>query len=254
MKSTLPPPSLTILIGAAICCLVPGAIRAQDLKASLAYLPKISESPDKGAFVDLVKAIGGVYTSGTIQISVSPMARSIDNVISGGADFHIPMIRNTVVPASALPYKCSTEALGKVVFVIYSNKAKPITLNMLKAAKDQKPFPYQFESGRGLEAFFDFPVTPSNAIDQSLKKVDAGRVDGFIWAQEEADYTVRTLALKNVHRAIYFAFDDIIVLPKGPKGDKLDAEFTKLIKLLRESGKLQKLYATIHLPYNDWQP
>ena len=254
MKSTLPPPSLTILIGAAICCLVPGAIRAQDLKASLAYLPKISESPDKGAFVDLVKAIGGVYTSGTIQISVSPMARSIDNVISGGADFHIPMIRNTVVPSSALPYKCSTEALGKVVFVIYSNKAKPITLNMLKAAKDQKPFPYQFESGRGLEAFFDFPVTPSNAIDQSLKKVDAGRVDGFIWAQEEADYTVRTLGLKNVHRAIYFAFDDIIVLPKGPKGDKLDAEFTKLIKLLRESGKLQKLYATIHLPYNDWQP
>ena len=254
MKSTLPPSSLAILIGAAICCLVPGAIRAQDLKASLAYLPKISESPDKGPFVDLVKAISEIYTGGTIQISVSPMARSIDNVISGGADFHIPMIRNTVVPANSLPYKCSTEALGKVVFVIYSNKEKPITLNMLKTAKDEKPFPYRLETGRGLEAFFDFPVTPSNALDQSLKKVDAGRVDGFIWAQEEADYTVRTLALKSVHREFYFAFDDIIVLPKGPKGDQLDAMFTKLIKSLRESGKLQAVHAKIHLPYNDWQP
>jgi len=230
------------------------AIRAQDLKASLAFLPNISESPDKGAFVDLVKAFAEVYTSGKIQISVAPMARSVDNVLSGAADFHVPMIRNTAVPADSLPFKCSTEALGKVVFVIYSNKAKPITLNMLKAAKDKKPFPYQLETGRGLEAFFDFPVTPSNSLDQSLKKVDAGRVDGFIWAQEEADYTVRTLALKNVHRAFYFAFDDIIVLPKGPKGDKLDAVFAKLIKSLRESGKLQALHGAIHSPYSDWQP
>jgi len=254
MKLTLTPPSLPILIGAAICCLIPGAIRAQDLKASLAYLPKISESPDKGAYEDLVKAIGALYTNGTIQISVAPMARSMDDVISGRADFHIPMIRNTVVPADSLPYRCSTTAMGKVVFVIYSNKAKPITLDMLKAAKDQKPFPYQLETGRGLEAYFDFPVTPSNALDQSLKKVDAGRADGFIWAQEEADYTVRTLALKSIHRAFYFAFDDIIVLPKGPKGDQLDAMFTKAIKSLRESGKWQTVYATIHTPYSDWQP
>lgn len=236
-----------------IICLC-GQVSARDLKASLGYLPQILESPDKGAFVDLVKALDDVYTEGNIKIKVYPMARSIKNVVKGKADFHIPLIRNTVVPKDSLPYRFSTESFGKVVFVIYSNKKAFITAQMLKEARDKVPFPFKIETCRGLEEYFDFPVISSNTIDQSLKKVSVRRVDGFVWAQEEADYTLQTLDLKVIHRELYCTFDDIAVIPKGPNGDEIDAILSRTIISLRDSGRLQELYHNIHLPYSDWQP
>jgi len=94
---------------------------ARDLIISMAQLPKILESPDEGIFVDMVKAMDNVY-DGKIERKVFPFARSIDNVIKGEADFHLPMIRNTIVPESSLPYAFSTDKTGDVCFVIFSHK------------------------------------------------------------------------------------------------------------------------------------
>ena len=38
------------------------------------------------------------------------------------------------------------------------------------------------------------------SIEQSLRKLSRGRIDAFIWAQEEADLMLRQLKLTNVHR------------------------------------------------------
>ena len=204
-------------IGIAVFCLMPALVLARDLKASLAFLPKILESPDKGAFVDLVKALDDVYTEGKISIQVSPMPRSLHYVSNGICDFHIPLIRNTLVSEDYLPYRFSTVGYGKVSFIIYSHQKAPITAKMLEEARNSNPFTYKIETVRGLESYFDFPVIPSRNINQSLKKVSIQRVDAFIWAQEEADFTLRELNIKVIHRELYKAFEDIVVLPKGPE-------------------------------------
>lgn len=48
-----------------------------DLQASLAILPGLAETPAKGTFVDIVKALDDVYTEGRITIQLYPFARSV---------------------------------------------------------------------------------------------------------------------------------------------------------------------------------
>ena len=225
----------------------------RDLTISMAFLPDILENPDKGVFVDLVKAIDDVY-DGNIIRKVYPMARSIDNVTAGKADFHMPMIRNNVIPVDKLPYRYSTTKMGDVVFVIYSHKDNHITFEKIQQAKNTKPFPYKIESMRGFADYFDFQIQESDALDSSMKKVDIKRIDAFIFAQEESDFTLKQLKLKNVHREKYQSFDDVFVIPKGDKGKEIDKILSECLLKLQKTGKLQELHKKVHLPYQKWQP
>ena len=231
-----------------------GVANARDLKVSMAFLPDILESPDKGMFVDLIKAIDDVYEEGKIERSVYPFPRSIDNVISGKADFHIPMIRNTLVSAEALPYAYSTEKMGDVCFVIYSHLNNPITIEGIQKAKKIKPFPIKIETIGGFIDYFDFPVIESIGVENSLRKVDAKRIDAFVFAQEECDFTIKKYKLKNIHRELYEKFDDVFIIPKGNKGKEIDRILSGCIQTMRSSGKLEGLHQKVHLPYQLWQP
>ncbi len=230
-----------------------GAVTARDLSVSMAYLPDILESPDKGVFVDIINAMDDVY-DGKIEKNVYPFARSLDNVISGKADFHLPMIRNRIVQEASLPYAYSTEKMGDVYFVIFSNKDNPVTLDKIRQAKDKKPFPLKIESILGFLEYFDFPIIESTGVENSLKKVNIKRIDAFIFAQEECDFTVKQLKLKDIHREVYDKFDDVFVIPKGPKGQEIDSILSACIKKLISSGEMQKLHMKVHLPYQEWQP
>ncbi len=158
------------------------ATEARDLKASLAYLPKIAESPEKGVLVDLVRAMDEAYPEGKILIGVYPFKRSVDNVISGNADFHMPILLNPLIPEEKLPYSHSTVTFRKVIFVLYANKNnKDINPQNLCDHK------YKIETYRGVADYFDFPVIPSDSIENSLKKADLGRTDGCILAMPEAE-------------------------------------------------------------------
>jgi polar amino acid transport system substrate-binding protein len=226
---------------------------AKDLEASLAYLPTLIESRDKGLFVDLVKAIDEVYTDGSIHIKVYPFFRSVNNVTQGEADFHLPMVRNPILDENKNPYNYASEPMGKVVFVIYSHKDNPITNEMILQGKSLANFPYKIETGRGLEDCFDFPMITSSAIDHSMKKIATRRIDGFIWAQEEADYVLKELKIDTIHRAFYWAFDDVIVIPKGHKGEQIDQILSHAIRTLKSTGRWQVLHEKIHQPYLEWQ-
>jgi len=229
---------------------------AQDfpmLRSSLAFLPNILESPEKGVFVDLIKAIDNEYP-GQIEIEVFPFPRSLNNIITGKADFHMPMIRNKLVSEDSLPYRYVSEIMGYVYFVIYSNKTNPITLEDLKKAEKLKEFPYKIETMRGFEDYFSFSVISSSDVTSSLKKVNLRRADAFIFAQEESDYTVRTLELKEIHREMYDKFDDVMVIPKGIRGEKTDKIISKYIRKLKADGTWQKLHRKVHVPYKRWQP
>jgi len=219
--------------------------RAADMKASLAQMPVYAESTDKGVLVDLVKAIA--KTSGkNIEIQVVPFNRSMHDVMDGKADFHMPLIKAENVDETKLDYAHSTETIFHVNFVLYTNKNKPIDKSKLKD--------YRIETDLAHVAYFDFPVKGSTRLDSSLKKVDAGRIDGFIFADFASDPIVKKEGLKNIHRELYKVFDVKIILPKGEKGKATDVFLTETIEKMRADGSYDKIMSPIDQPYNDWQP
>jgi polar amino acid transport system substrate-binding protein len=144
--------------------------------------------------------------------------------------------------------------MGYVCFVIYSHKDKPISLKQIQESKNTKPFPLKLESMGGFLDYFDFPISESVGIENSLKKISMKRIDAFIFAQEESDFMTKQLKLKSVHREKYDDFDDVLVIPKGEKGKKIDKILSECLVKLRSTGELQKLHRKVHLPYQDWQP
>lgn len=100
---------------------------------------------------------------------------------------------------------------------------------------------------------FDFPTVTSNDTEQSLKKVQTGRIDAYIWAPE-ADGLVRQLKLGRIHREKLDNYDDPIIVANSPRGKQVAEILDKALKELRASGRLQLLYAPMHAPYEVWQP
>ena len=76
-----------------------------------------------------------------------------------------------------------------------------------------------------------------------------GRADAFIFAQEESDFTLRALGLKEIHREMYDKFEDVMVIPKGKKGEDVDNIISKYIRRLKSDGMWQKLHLKVHVPY-----
>jgi polar amino acid transport system substrate-binding protein len=228
---------------------------SNDLVASLAEIPGLIDSPEKGAFVDLVKAIASEYKRGKIKIEVYPFARSVHNVMAGNADFHIPSLKSPNMSMVNLPYRFVTEKIGTVYFVIYSHKDKIITNKMItEAHAGKQSFPYKIDGAAGLEAAYPFPIISTNDLEQSFKKLMLKRIDAIAWAQEDADIALNKLKIKTIHREILGGFDDVIIISKEPEGNKVDKILSEAIKKLRESGKLEQLYSKIHKPYKNWQP
>jgi polar amino acid transport system substrate-binding protein len=218
---------------------------AKDYSASIAKMPVYAESTEKGVLVDLVKAIA-TASGNNISIQVHPFARSMDNVINRKVDFHLPMILNPNVGEDKLDYDHSTETIFHVNFVLYSNKNKILDKNNLAGAK--------IDTDRAHTQYFPFPTEASSDLEGSLKKVDIGRIDGFIFADQASDPIIKAAGLKNIHRQLYQTFDVKIILPKGEKGKEVDQMFTEAIKKLRESGEYQKIMGVVDQKYDDWQP
>lgn len=226
---------------------------AKDLYASLPYLPAILESEQQqDGFVALVRALDEAYSEGSIQFKIYPFMRSLNNVTRGKADFHLPMIKHPD-PHFPRPYAYVSEKLGDVTFVLYTQRDNPLSVEQLNAATASGHFPYKIETDQALVDYFDFPCLPSKSLEQSLKKVSIQRIDGFLWAQEEGDITLRKMGVKNVHRSLYRNFDDVIIIPKGDKQAELDQALSAAIKHLRSSGELEKIHRSIHQPYIEWQ-
>jgi polar amino acid transport system substrate-binding protein len=87
-----------------------------------------------------------------------------------------------------------------------------------------------------------------------MEKVGKKRIDACIHAQEESDYVVNQLKLKDIHRESYTSFDDVVLVQKGEKGDEADKIISASLKALASSGRLEELHSKIHVPYQDWQP
>ena len=70
--------------------------------------------------------------------------------------------------------------------------------------------------------------------------MDAGRIDGFIFADTSADPIIKKEGLKNIHRELYDVFDVKIIIPKGEKGKATDAFLTETIEKCEPTEPLTK--------------
>ena len=226
-------------------------VHGQDLKASLAILPIHSELADngqaKGGFVELIKAIDEVYKEGEITIKLYPFARSLNNVISGRADFHVPLIKLPHIAEASLSYTYASERITEVAFVLYTNTAKP-KLDRMKLSK------YVIATMMGHTHFFPFTVRENTTISGGIKMLSTGRIDGYIMEQEAVDSFIRKNKIKNIRRELYFQWDSSIVIPKGKKNKAIDEIISAALRKLKATGKLQEITKTIHQPYIEWQP
>jgi polar amino acid transport system substrate-binding protein len=244
MKKTLSTPVFFYLLAVFFLCLsAPGF--AEELKVSLAQMPIYAESVDKGVLVDLSKALAKELGM-PLSLAVVPFARSIDNVVKGEADFHMPLIESPGYQKETLDFDLSTATIFHVNFTLYENKNKPLNMDALQG--------YTIETDVAHTNYFPFPTVASSCLDCSLKKVDAGRIDGFIFADFASDPLIKENNLKNIRRRLYRVFDVKIVLPKGARGGELDAKLSRAIEDMSARGDYQKIMNAIDLPFSDWQP
>lgn len=224
---------------------------ANPLRASLAHLPVHSQfdaqGKPQGGFVDLVRAIDAVYPAANIGISIYPFSRSLDNVVTGQADFHLPLIRLPHLPETTLPFAYVPERITQVSFVFYSNADKP-------PPDMSKPAQYHIATMLGHDSFFTFKIEEISSIETAVKLVAAGRIDGFIMEQDAVDKIIRQQKVANIRRTLYKTMDSCIVVAKSSKGRAISKIIGKALQNLKKSGKLAQINATIHQPYNPWQP
>jgi polar amino acid transport system substrate-binding protein len=208
--------------------------------------------------IDVYKSITQaiVETAGkTATMQVVPFARAIYMMETKQADIECS---NVQIPDqkkwAALKYDYSTSALVNVAFVLYTNKSKPLSVADLKSGKAKG---YKLETDAAHTDHFPFAVAPSTNTEGSLKKVDAGDIDGFIFAQSATDGVLKRLALKNIHRELYDTFNAVFLLQKGARGGPIDAMITDGIAKLKANGKFQTImgaYAQSASKYVEWQP
>jgi polar amino acid transport system substrate-binding protein len=224
---------------------------ADDLVASLALIPMHSQigksGQPEGGFVRVAKAIDDVYKNGEISIGQYPFSRSLDNVVSGKADFHMPLIRIPHVPEDSLPFAYAKERITQVTFVLYTRAdSPPLDKNELNQ--------HVVETIRGHKQLFLFKTAELSSIDQGIKKLLHGRSDAFIMEQDAVDSYIRKQKFKNIRRTFFASWDTCVVIPKGPKQQEIDQIVSTALRRLKASGELQAIVKSIHQPYEVWQP
>ena len=145
-----------------------------------------------------------------------PFARSMASVAAGESDLHVPMIRPATM--AGLSWAISAATVYHVPFVLYSNADSLLDVNDLGR--------YRIETDVAHVGYFGFPVTGGAGIESSLRKVAAGRIDGYIYAGNIVDPLIETLHLTNIRRRFYKVFDAAGVLPKDGNGGRADQLLT----------------------------
>lgn len=224
---------------ALLCMFMTSRAEARDIKVSLPMLPPLVVSHDSGILVELLKAMAAEYKDGTISWDAHPFSRSIENVAKGRADMHMPLLVNPNIDQSKLPFQFSSERIFRVVFALYTNKNNNKEINRQNVAN------FRIETDMGHVKYFDFKVTGSAEIEDSLRRLDEGAIDGWIFAMPESDFAIKKLGLKNIKRQEYMTYDVRMILPKGEKGTVVDRILSDLIAKLKATGKYEQIMKPI---------
>ena len=235
-----------------VLALLGTSVLGKDIHASIAILPIVSETPNKGVFVDLVKALDREYKDGDITFDLYPFKRSLTNVAKGRSDFHLPFMKS-MKGANALQMMGLTyayERSNRVPFLLYFNKDQnTISFNNKKTFSLLDIAQYRIETDSAHVIFFDdIPIQASTCIECSIKKLSRGRIDGFIFAGRETDHIIDKLGIKNIESFLIKNFDAAPVFRITAEGQETNRIISRLIRQLRDSGEL----ARIMKPYTEY--
>lgn len=247
-KEPAPPPAPS---SATPALTVPTPVDSPRVRLLMIELPGLVNAEGAGPLADLMHTIAQGTPELQFEFGVQPLNRVVDSVTQGECDVAVPDLRAAQSVRSALPYRQSTAAMGAVSFVYYSNRYAPVTNERVEAIRAQVPFDLNIEGPAGM---FEFPVAAPASIESALRKADDGRIDALLWAQDEADLELRRLGLRQIRRELQARYDDVLMLPRGPRGEFLDRILSASLVRLGTAGLLQPAYAAVHRPFDPWQP
>jgi polar amino acid transport system substrate-binding protein len=215
------------------------------------YKVAVMELPLTEVYKRLMTAIAEV-TNNTIEIEVVPPSRALSLIESKKVDVLVPrVVSKDPAILKELKYDYATTAIRKSAFVLYINKNKPLDVASLRSGNSKK---YVIETDGASTHQFGFVGIASNDPEASLKKVDLGRIDGYVTAQQTGDSTLKRAGLKGIRRQLWDEFDSGLALQSGQRGGSVDAMITEGLKKLKESNRLDQIIDTREGRFVDWQP
>jgi polar amino acid transport system substrate-binding protein len=210
------------------------------------YKVSVGEMPATPIFLEILRSIEAANPGLKFDVTIAPFPRSVRATVEEHtADFHYPIIRSA--EGASLPFDVSSATVFLTPFVLYENKNKPLALNNL--------YKYKIETERTSSKLFPFEIKESDNVSASLRKVDAGRIDGFIYGATGADAKLVEGGFKNIHRKLYAMMDICFVLPKGGKGGPVDQALTKAIETAKSTQAYKDAVGKYRAMYkgDDWQ-
>ncbi len=204
-------------------------------------------------FMSLAKTLAE-ETGASFEIQLVPAPRAAYLIENKQVDVVFPksLIKD---PAKMkdLKFDYSSSTLYTTAFVLYSNKAKALDVENLKAGNSKG---YKIETNAANLGSFTFLPLASTNVEGSLKKVDSAAIDGYIYAQVTTDSALRSLGLKNISRQAYMDQELGFAIQKGARGGSLDNLIVEGMKKLKANGKFEKIMGALvrEGKYDNWQP
>lgn len=223
--------------------------QAETIRISLAELPNLSFYNEEhrlvGPFPKLIELLDEYHVDGDFDVKAYPFGRSLNNIVAGIADAHIPLI-NTGTNKS-LPFQYVDEPLLTVTFVLYSHMDNPI-----KPTDDLRNLVLDTMTGHA--EFFDFPINEVVDVETGLRKLINRRTDGFIMEQDAIDALIRQRSYNTTHREHFRTWASSIVVAKSRHGNAVNRKLSAAIRKMRHDPRYQLLADRVHAPFRVWQP
>jgi hypothetical protein len=215
------------------------------------YRAAVLELATSDHYVDLVKAIAEDRKV-TIDITVVPSARASFLVTNAQVDFIVPT-GHRLSPAKVSRNIDYVAPLFPMAFVLYTNKNKPVDVADLKSGNRKGA---RIEVNISTTAAFGFTARPSESVEASLRRVDAGVIDGFIFSQATGDAALRKLGLSHIQRTLYANIPMFFGASRGPKSQEVERLLAEGMTSLRKSGKFDSILGNLarSARWDDWQP
>lgn len=212
-----------------------------DVRVSLPLNPPMIVDETHGPLVTMIQAMGASFPQDRVTVTgVFPFARSVQNVIAGRADLHVPLIRNPHVPDAELPYDFTTQSLGFSVFVLYTNRGNP-------QARPDQAGKLSIEVEPDHLALFPHLGRRETPVDSGLRRVAQGSLDAYLCSMDAGDEALKRLGLTTVKRWEFETFMAYGVIAKGTRGGPVDQWFTQAFLRLQAEGKTPE-----SRPFVDW--
>lgn len=244
-KATIIVVLLVLMVG-----ILSAQVTGQKLSVAVPQLSPATTDVYKKLVTAVIEASGN-----TLSLQVLPFARCMYFLQNKEIDIVSP---TAVIPDKtkwdSLDFDYSTSNAFDIVFVFYTNKSKPIDVAEIKKGN---PKGYKIETDVGHTDYFNFPISGSTSFEASLRKVNKGDIDGFIFAQPSCDAIIKAQSLNQISRQYYDSFTSSFLLTKGSRGGEIDKAITAGLTKIKASGKYEeilKAYTAGASVYNDWQP